>query len=371
MQFLETNARRVVVKIGTHSIAGPDGALLTDRIESLSRQVASLRERGIQVLVVSSGAVGMGVGRLGLENRPADLASLQACAAIGQSLLMEAWQGAFDSHGIPTAQVLLTREDIRGRNRHLAVRDTMEKLLSLGVVPVVNENDTVSADEIKFGDNDVLSALLASLLKADLLVILSTIPGLMEDKGKGALIPVVPVIDEAIREMAGDSGNAHSTGGMVTKIEAARLATQSGCGVFIGSAEAPGILEQIHDGTATGTFFVPQEIPLASRKRWIAFFEKPAGTLHLDAGAAHAVLEKHSSLLAKGITACDGTFKEGAVANLLDPEGTIIARGIVAYDSDVLGSILGLDSEAIKERHPERSRYEVVHRDSLVLMQGR
>jgi glutamate 5-kinase len=368
MQFLETNARRVVIKIGTHSVAGPDGALLTERIQSLGDQVAALRESGFEVLVVSSGAVGMGIGCLAMESRPSDLATLQACAAIGQSRLMEAWQTALGRRGLTAAQILLTHEDIRGRHRHLAVRDTMEKLLSLGVVPVVNENDTVSADEIKFGDNDVLSALLASLLKADLLVILSTIPGLMEDRGKGALIPVVSSIDEEIHAMAGDAGNQHSTGGMVTKIQAADLATKSGCGVFIGSASTPGILQQIHEGTARGTFFVPQSIPLASRKRWIAFFEKPAGALHLDTGAAKAVQERNSSLLAKGITACDGTFQEGAVATLHDPDGSIIGRGIVAYDSETLTTILGKDSSQIKELHPGRSRCEVVHKDSLVLI---
>jgi glutamate 5-kinase len=172
MQFLEANARRVVIKIGTHSIAGPDGSLRVERIRLICRQIATLRHQGMEVLVISSGAVGMGVGRLGLDQRPSDLASLQACAAVGQSKLVEAWQTALQEEGFIAAQILLTREDIRGRKRHLAVRNTLEKLLSMGVVPVVNENDTVSADEIKFGDNDVLSALVASLVKADLLVIL-------------------------------------------------------------------------------------------------------------------------------------------------------------------------------------------------------
>lgn len=368
MQFLEANARRVVIKIGTHSIADKRGSLLIERLQSLSRQVAGLRQKGFEVLVVSSGSIGMGVGKLGLGSRPTDLASLQACAAVGQSRLMEAWQNSLETHGITAAQVLLTREDIRGRNRHLAIRNTMDKLLGMGVVPIVNENDTVSADEIKFGDNDVLSALLASLLKADLLVILSTIAGLMENKGKGALVPVVPVIDDSIRSMAGAAGDIHSTGGMITKIEAADLATRSGCGVFIGSAADSGILQKILEGTATGTFFVPQSIPLAARKRWIAFFEKPSGALYLDSGAAKAVLERNSSLLAKGVTACKGDFREGAVTTLHNPQGKLIGRGIVAWDAKVLASILGKDTREIKELHPERSRCEVVHRDSLVLI---
>ncbi|HSH09595.1 MAG TPA: glutamate 5-kinase, partial [Oceanipulchritudo sp.] len=264
MQFLEANARRVVVKIGTNSITGIGGALLTERIDSLCEQIGALKQQGFEVLVISSGSIGMGVGRLALPGRPSDLTSLQACAAVGQSRLMEAWQKSLDKQGITAAQILLTREDVRGRRRHLAIRSTLEQLLDWGVVPVVNENDTVSADEIKFGDNDVLSALVASLVKADLLVILSTIPGLMKDWGRGDLIPVVNEITDEIRAMAGGALNERSTGGMVTKIEAAKLATQSGCGVFIGSASEPGILEQINSGTAQGTFFVPQALSLAA-----------------------------------------------------------------------------------------------------------
>ena len=368
MQFLEANAGRVVVKIGTNSLAGPGGTLLTDRIERLCAQVAALKDQGLEVLIVSSGAIGMGLGGLRLAKRPTDLASLQACAAVGQPRLMEAWQRCLEAVGCVSAQILLTHEDIRGRKRHLNVRNTLEKLLSVGVVPVVNENDTVSTDEIKFGDNDILSALLASLLKADLLVILSTIPGLMENQGEGDLIPVVKEIDDRIQAMAGGALNEQSTGGMVTKIEAAKLATQSGCGVFIASAGEPRILEEIRSGTAQGTFFVPQAISLAAKKRWIAFFEKPQGALHLDAGATEAVTRRNSSLLAKGISRVEGRFAEGAVVTLHDPRKTVIARGIVAYDAETLKVVVGMDSSQIRQRQPERTRYEVVHRDSLVLL---
>lgn len=371
MRFLKENARRVVIKIGTNSLTGEGGLLLHDRIAGLSARVAGLRRDGFEVLVISSGAVGMGIGRLGLATRPSDLASLQACAAVGQSRLMEAWQSALDRHGVTAAQILLTREDVRGRRRHLAIRNTLEKLLAYGTIPIVNENDTVSADEIRFGDNDVLSALVASLVKADLLIILSTIPGLMEDLGKGPLIPVVHEIDDRIRAMAGGALNARSTGGMVTKLEAAALATQSGCGTFIGSAADPAILSQIPDGTATGTFFVPQSISLAARKRWIAFFEKPLGDLHLDPGAVEAVVRRHRSLLARGVTASSGSYREGAVVNLRSPGGGIVARGIVGYDASTVTRILGKDSGEIQRLLPERSRFELVHRDSLVLVKER
>jgi glutamate 5-kinase len=368
MQFLEANARRIVVKIGTNSLTGPGGGLLSGRIEAVCREIAALKTNGFEVVVVSSGAVGMGIGKLGLKDRPDDLAGLQACAAVGQSRLMQAWQAALEEHSITAAQILLTREDVQGRKRHLAVRNTLEELLSFGVVPVVNENDTVSADEIKFGDNDVLSALVASLIKADLLIILSNIPGLMKDQGRGDLIPLVEEVTEEIRALAGGPENQFSTGGMITKIEAAKLATQSGCGVFIGSAEESEIITRVHDGTAPGTFFMPQALSLAARKRWIAFFEKPMGSLYLDAGASRAILDKNSSLLAKGIVRSSGSFKQGAVVDLLDPQEKTIARGIVAYDSGTLGEIIGMDSSEIQKSHPERSRFEVVHRDSLVVI---
>jgi len=367
MQFLETNARRVVIKIGTHSVADSNGQLRMDRIRDLSDQISGLRKHGFDVLVISSGAIGMGVGRLKLKSRPTDLATLQACAAVGQSRLVEAWQTALQEKGLIAAQILLTHEDIRGRKRHLAARNTIEKLLAMGVVPVINENDTVSADEIKFGDNDVLSALLASLVKADLLVILSTISGLMENQGKGALIPVVTEISEKIRSMAGDSTDVHATGGMITKIEAARLATQSGCGVFIGAAHHPRILEKIHTGTAEGTFFLPKKLPLAARKRWIAFFEKPQGRLFVDAGAAKALVERNSSLLAKGIASCEGNFPTGAVVTIHAPDSKILARGIVSFARHELDSVIGKNSEEIKALYPSRKRCEVVHKDSLVL----
>ncbi len=368
MQFLETNARRVVIKIGTHSIADADGQLRMDRIQDLCKQVSSLRANGMEVLIISSGAVGMGVGRLNLDDRPSDLATLQACAAVGQSRLVEAWHTALQKEGLIAAQVLLTHEDISGRKRHLAIRNTVEKLLSMGVVPVVNENDTVSADEIKFGDNDVLSALLASLVKADLLVILSTISGLMENQGEGPLIPVVTEITDYIRAMAGGTKDVHSTGGMITKIEAAKLATQSGCGVFIGAADKPKILNQIQSGTAEGTFFVPQKLPLASRKRWIAFFEKPKGQLQVDAGAATALIKRNSSLLAKGVVSCSGAFSEGSVVTIHDPDEKVIARGIVSFEKADLEAVIGKDTDQIRAIHPQKTRCEVVHKDSLVLI---
>lgn len=366
MEFLKANARRIIIKIGTNSLVDGDGRLLTQRLADIAAEIAGFRARGIEVVLVSSGAIGLGVATLGLAARPADLAGLQACAAVGQPRLIAAWEQALNRAGLKGAQVLLTGDDIAGRRRHLAARNTLERLLSLGVVPIINENDTVSADEIKFGDNDVLSALVASLLKADLLILLSTIPGLLTDGGKGELVPVVERITPEILAMAGGALNANSTGGMVTKLEAARLATRSGCGTFIGNAASRQILTGILNGTASGTFFAPAAVALPARQRWIAFFQRPAGALHLDAGAAAAVAGRGSSLLAKGITRVDGSFAAGSVVALLDPAQRTIARGICAFSSAELQPILGLASSELRSRFPGRKRCEVVHRDQLV-----
>jgi len=368
MEFLKANARRMVVKIGTHSLTGPDGHVEESRLADLCRQVALVRASGMQVVLVSSGAVGMGLALLGKRHRPDDLAGLQACAAVGQSRLVEVWRSGLEAHGLTAAQILLTREDIRGRRRHLAIRNTLERLLELGTVPIVNENDTVSADEIKFGDNDILSALVASLLKADLLVILSTIPGLLRDKGQGDRVPVVTEITGEIRQMAGDTGDANATGGMITKLEAADLAIRSGSGVFIGSSRAADILPSICAGSAKGTFFVPAKTSLAARKRWIAFFERPQGRLFLDDGAVEALRDRSASLLAKGITGVEGDFPAQAVVQLADARGHEFARGISGFPAAQLHRISGLDSAAIRREFPGRRRAEVVHRDSLVLL---
>lgn len=368
MEFLKAKARRVVIKIGTNSLIHADGHLLNERMDGIAAQIAALRTSGLEVVLVSSGAVGVGLRTLALADRPTDLAGLQACAAIGQPRLMAAWDRALAQHQLRCAQVLLTREDVRGRRRHLAARSTLDKLISLGAIPIINENDTISADEIKFGDNDILSAMVASLLQADLLVILSTIPGLMQDQGKGALIPLVEHITPELLANAGGAANKFSTGGMVTKLEAAQLATQSGCGMFIGCAATGNILIDILKGTATGTFFLPAKLSMAARKRWIAFFQPVSGQLFLDPGAVCAIRDKKTSLLARGISRFEGRFEAGDIVNLHDPNGQLVARGICTYSAADLQRITGKSSSEIQSCFPERHRLEVVHRDSLVLL---
>lgn len=368
MHFLMENARRVVIKVGTGILTTADGAMHVERVKSICRQVQVLRDRGIQVIIVSSGSIGLGMHQLGHNKRPVDLTEQQACAAIGQSILIDTWQRGFDPYDTIVAQLLFTHEDVRARKRHVAMLNLFERLLAAGIVPIVNENDSVSADEIKFGDNDVLSALVASLTKADLLVILTTMPGLMDFKGSGEVVPVVERITPEIERLAGGTLSTTSVGGMVTKIEAAKVATGSGSGVFIGSGEVEDILPRILRGEAEGTFFVPGDTTLVSRKRWLAFFERPVGTVRIDEGACKALLNDGRSLLPKGVTGHTGKFDSGAVVVIEKPDGTPLARGISQFGSTDLASFAGRDTDEIRALVPGRRRFEVVHRDSMVML---
>lgn len=368
MNTIFNKARRVVIKLGTGILTSGIGRLNTKRIDGLCQQVAALRERGLQVIIVSSGAVGLGMGRLGLNRKPKKLSSLQKCAAVGQSVLIETWQRGFQPHGMTVAQLLLTREDVRSRKRHVAVRDLLDEILADGIVPVINENDSVSAAEIKFGDNDVLSAMVASMTRADLLIILSTAPGVVDRKGGGNIVPVIEKITPEIEAMAGGSESITGTGGMITKLQAAKIATYSGCAVFIGSGEDPSIVDQIFMGQATGTLFIPRKLPLKSRQRWMAFFETPRGLILVDDGAREALCNKGKSLLAKGITSVEGTFDKGDVIAIgTDPKAPF-AHGIAGFSSDEIRPLIKLSQEDIRRKYPGRPRLEIVHHDSLVML---
>jgi glutamate 5-kinase len=306
--------------------------------------------------------------RLGFSRRPADLPTLQSCAAVGQSILAQTWQECMDPFGHTVAQILLTREDLRGRRRHVAVKDSMERLFGLGVVPVVNENDCVSTKEIRFGDNDVLSALVASLIKAEFLFLLSTAPGLL-DLSTGERIPVVRGITPEIEAMARGTTSPTAVGGMITKIEAARIANLSGCGVLIGNGDDPRLLERFREDPLPGTLFLPGEGEgLSSRKRWLAFFDKPRGWLRVDAGAERAVRSEGRSLLAKGVLARGGAFEAGEIVEIRGPGDVAFARGVSAYSAAELEEAAGRSSEELREAHPDRKQFEVVHRSELVLL---
>jgi glutamate 5-kinase len=360
--------RRVVVKLGTGVLTSGIGQLNTPRIAALAAGVAGLRAAGTEVIVVSSGAVGLGMGRLGLKRKPADVSKKQACAAIGQSLLMQNWQAGFDPHGLTAAQVLLTHEDLRGRDRHLGVKACLEELIAYGTIPVINENDTVSAAEIKFGDNDTLSAMVASLVGAQHLLILSTAPGLIDMKGTGKIVPVVEKITPEIEAMAGGTTDITATGGMISKITAAKIAVRAGCGVFIASGAEPDIIARLLGGTGPGTFFVPSGIPLDAKKRWLAYFQRPTGGISVNACAVPVLRDEGRSLLAIGVTGVSGSFSEGDIVNIHDEAGKVLARGVAAFDSHEVKAIAGKASEELKPLYPGRKRLEVVHRDNLVLL---
>lgn len=281
---------------------------------------------------------------------------------------MQAWQTGFASHRLPVAQVLLTHEDLRARARYLGIKHCLRELIAYGTVPIINENDTVSAAEIKFGDNDTLSALVASLVEADHLIILSTAPGLIDLKGTGEIVPVVERITPEIEAMAGGTTSETATGGMISKISAAKLATRAGCGVFIASGAEPAILSRLLAGTGPGTFFVPSGLPLEAKKHWLAYFQRPAGTIHINECAVPVLRERGSSLLAVGVTHASGEFSAGEIVNVAGPDGTVVARGISQFASDEIPALATLKAEALRRLYPQRKRLEVVHRNDLVLL---
>lgn len=363
-----SQAKRVVIKLGTGVLTSGIGELDITRIETLCAQVNTLRSRGIEVIIVSSGAVGLGMGKLRLTQRPKELATLQACAAVGQGILINTWQQCFDAHGLTVAQILLTREDLRARHRHNAVFNTVERLLAHGAVPIVNENDTVSAAEIKFGDNDTLSALVASVTHADMLFILSNIPGLIDMEGTGKVVPLVEKISPEIEAMAQGTKHTTSVGGMISKLSAAKIAHRAGCGVIIGSGQDGELFNKIFDGQSIGTYFVPSAVPVKSHKRWIAIQDETHGSVSIDAGAKEALLNGGKSLLAAGITACEGDFEEGDVIQIRTDDGSAIAHGIIGLNGTELNSIIGLSIDEIKATLPQLPSSVIIHRDNLVLL---
>jgi glutamate 5-kinase len=350
------SASRIVVKLGTGVLTDSRKQPDLAQMQQLVAQVAAQRAAGKEVILVSSGAVGAGMGVLGHEKRPAELAELQACAAIGQSRLMSIYEKLFGEFKLAVGQVLLTHDDLQHHERHLNARNTLVTLLRRGVVPIINENDAISFTELKFGDNDKLSALVAALLPADLLIILTTVDGLIENFGKKnpRTIPVVENLDDTIAGMAGGAGSETSVGGMASKVEAAKIVVRTGIPLVIASGKKKAVLANVLGAQDEGTFFVPQDAKLTGRKRWIAFFHHPKGALFVDDGARTALREKGKSLLPPGISRCDGEFNAGEVVRVCDMNGTEFARGICDFDS--------------KTVQARKAEGVVVHRDNLVVL---
>lgn len=365
-------AQTVVVKIGTSSLTKPEtGQLALSTIASLVEALSELRHQGHRVVLVSSGAVGVGCARLGLTERPKSIALKQAIAAIGQGRLMRIYDDFFTALQQPIAQVLLTRGDLVQRNRYLNALHTFQELLQLGVIPIVNENDTVAVDELKFGDNDTLSALVASLVDADWLFLLTDVDRLYSADPRSnpdaQPITIVKSLDQLSDIQTGSSGTQWGTGGMVTKIEAARIATGAGVRTVITQGRSPQNLAKILSGELIGTQFEPQPRPINARQRWIAHALVPVGKLYLDDGAVNAIRNAGKSLLAAGIVQVAGDFESQNAVKLCDRSGQEIARGIVNYNSEELQKIRGHQSEAIPEILGYEGEETVVHRDNLVL----
>ena len=348
---------RLVVKLGTGILTSRSKQIDPAQVEQLVAQVAAQRGAGREVVVVSSGAVGAGMGALGLAKRPTDLSDLQACAAVGQSRLMSTYSELFARHNQPVAQVLLTHDDLEHRDRHLNARNTLVSLLEKGVVPIVNENDAVSYTELKFGDNDWLAALVACLLPADLLVVLTTVDGLVENFGKKnpRTLPIVETIDANIKRLAGGTLSATAIGGMEAKLRAAAMTARTGIPMVIASGKKKRVLANLLEGRDEGTFFVPRPGRLRGRKRRIAFFHHPKGSLWVDNGARDALRDKGKSLLPPGVARCNGDFAKGDVVRICDLDGTEFSRGISRFDADEI-------------RARKLKGIEIVHRNDLVIL---
>lgn len=371
-QEIITTAHTVVVKVGTNVLTNADGRLAPARVQALTDQIHSLRQAGRKLALVSSGAIGAGVGRLGLSKRPTDLRQLQACAAIGQSFLMRAYQECLDKHGTHAAQVLLTAGDFDNRSRYLNARNTILTLFEWGVLPIINENDTVSVAEIRFGDNDRLAAMVTNLLRAPLLVLLSVVDGLYEADPRShpdaQPLTTVPFIDGKVLSLAGSSRSPLGTGGMRSKLRAARLATMAGESVIMANGSQPGILDAIFSCQPVGTLFLPHGNSVPAWKRWLGFTAQPRGRLVVDAGACNAVQHKGRSLLPIGVVQVQGHFNKGDVVALCDPDGTEFARGLTNYSATDTGRILGLRTDCIAEVLGTLPYEEIVHRDNLVVI---
>jgi len=372
------SAQRIVVKVGTSTLTYKTGKLNLTAMEQLVRQIVDIKNQGREILLVTSAAVGAGMGRINIKEKPKRISDRQALAAIGQGILMHVYEKLFGEYGVVVAQVLLTKDDVADRQRYLNARTTIRQILAFGAVPIINENDTVAVEQIQFGDNDTLSAMVSGLVDADLLVILSDIDGLFSgdprEDAQATMIPLVEDITPEIEALAGDAGSMLGSGGMKTKIAAARIAVSQGIPMVLTNGSSAGNLSFLHenannetgDAPPTGTLFLPKPSFLGNRKGWLAFSARPAGAVFVDDGASKAILIKGKSLLPSGILAVEGTFGRGDVVDIIHNSETF-ARGIVNYGSD--------DIEKIKGKHSSEAEcilglgleQEVIHRNNLSL----
>ncbi len=362
-----------IVKVGSRSLTDDNGRLDRVQVANLARQLLVLVDMGKRVVLVSSGAVASGVGKLGLPGRPTDLATLQAVAAIGQTHLIQVYEQTFAEHGRHAAQILLTASELDDRVGYLNVRNTLRRLLEMGAIPIINENDTVAVDELKttFGDNDRLAGMVAGLLEGSVLAILSDVRGLFDRDPRdpeAQVVSTVERIDDRIEEMVRDRKTGVSKGGMASKLTTAKFVTMSGQSVMIAWGREPNVLIQLAQGEPTGTLFLPQSKTLTPRKRWIGFSAQTAGKLTVDDGAAKAMCHDGRSLLAIGIKIVDGDFGKGDIVSVVNQKSLEIARGLINYNSNQVKQIRGCRSDRIEQILGQCPYEEVIHRDNLAIM---
>jgi len=359
---------RVVVKVGSSSLTNSEGVILLDVIQSVVGQIAQARALGHEVMLVTSGAVASGIAGLGLTSRPTDVLSLQALSAVGQPMLMAAYNDALGAHGLVGAQVLLVPHDFVDRQQYLHARDTIEKLLELGCIPIINENDAIANNEIRYGDNDHLAALLSHLVSADLLVLLTDTDGLYtadpRSDTQAQIVPVVAADDPLMAVTTTGAGTDRGSGGMASKLAAARIASWSGVTTVIAAATRDNSVVDAMNGVEGGTRFLAHDRQLSARKLWIAFAAEVEGSVTVDAGACDALVNRGTSLLPAGVVACSGSFEIGATVEILDPSGRIVARGMSAMTSAQVVNSKGKRTAELNDL----AVVEVVHRDDLVVL---
>ena len=365
-------ARRLVVKVGSSLVTSGGRGIDQGAVARLAEQISALKARGKETVLVSSGAIAEGMQRLGWGERPAAIHALQAAAAVGQMGLVQAYEAAFSRFGLRTAQILLTHEDLSDRRRYLNARSTLLTLLNLGVIPVINENDTVTTDEIRFGDNDTLGALVTNLIEADALVLLTDQQGLYRSDPRkdpqAELVRRARAADPTLEAMAGGAGTQLGRGGMLTKVLAARRAARSGASTVIASGHEENVLTRLAAGEAIGTELVADTLTLAARKQWLADHVRLAGRLTLDAGAVRALVQEGKSLLPVGVVACSGQFERGEVVGCCDPDGREVARGLVNYSAVETQRIMRKPSSEIEALLGYIDEPELIHRNNLVLL---
>lgn len=367
-----SNIKRVVIKVGSYILASPDHTLNTEMIRNLVSQVAALKDKGMEIIIVSSGAIAAGIRQLGLPSVPQSMPKKQAAAAVGQSILIWEYERNFQEAGHQVAQVLLTHDDLANRHRFLNAKNTLGELLSFGVIPIINENDTVSVDEIKMGDNDLLSATVATMAQAQLLIVVSDVEGLYTgdptmDEGARLLSEVEDITPE-IEQAAGLPTSDVGSGGMATKVQAAKSAGLMGIPTIIVSGRQPDVIRRALEGDKVGTFFLPDKDRLAARKHWLRYTLKPKGSITVDEGAMQAITKRGKSLLPSGIVKVEGRFEYGDAVSLQGLNGKEIGRGLSNYTLDELRKIQGHHTKDIEELLGYKYYDEVVHRDNLVLL---